>query len=93
MCPEWKMAGNIKRQTNQQEGQGLDGRTILEQILKKQMSVQGIELIRLRIGITGEPFESNIELQGPLSHGAFSRFLRSQSHISYNFSKLLFLRA
>ena len=33
-------------------GQGVDGRTVLEWILKKYV---GIGLIRLRIGIIGEP--------------------------------------
>ena len=33
----------------------LDGRTLLEWTLKKQVSIRGIELIRLRIGIIGEP--------------------------------------
>jgi hypothetical protein len=32
----------------------VDGRTILEYILKKNMSMQGIGLIRLRIDIIGE---------------------------------------
>ena len=31
------------------------GRTILEWTLKRQVSMQGIGLIRLRIGIIGEP--------------------------------------
>ena len=34
---------------------GVDGRTILEWILKKQISIRGIGMIRLRIGIIGEP--------------------------------------
>ena len=39
------------------EGLGVDGRTILEQILKKYeyVSIQGTGLIWLRIGIIGEP--------------------------------------
>ena len=32
----------------------LDGRTILEWILTKYVSIRGIGLIRFRIGITGE---------------------------------------
>ena len=34
---------------------GREGRTILEWILNKQASIRGIGLIRLRIGIIGEP--------------------------------------
>ena len=34
---------------------GVDGRTILEWILKKWVLIRGIGLVRLRIGITGEP--------------------------------------
>ena len=34
---------------------GHDGRTILEWILKKYVSICGIALIQLRIGIIGEP--------------------------------------
>jgi hypothetical protein len=34
---------------------GIDGRKILEWTLKKQVSIQGIGLIWLRIGIIGEP--------------------------------------
>jgi hypothetical protein len=37
------------------EGLGVDGRTILEWILKKYVSIRGTGLIRLRIGIIGEP--------------------------------------
>ena len=33
----------------------VDGRTILEWTLNKLVSIQGIGLIRLRIGIIGEP--------------------------------------
>ena len=36
-------------------GLGIDGRTILEWILKKSVSIRGIGLIWLRIGIIGEP--------------------------------------
>ena len=38
------------------EGLGVGGRTILEWTLKKWESIRGIGLIRLRIGIIGEPF-------------------------------------
>ena len=34
---------------------GVDGRTILEWTLKRWVSMRGIGLIRLRIGIIGEP--------------------------------------
>ena len=34
---------------------GVDGRTILELTLKRLASMRGIGLIRLRIGIIGEP--------------------------------------
>ena len=34
---------------------GVDGRTILEWTLKRYVSMRGIGLIRLRIGIIGEP--------------------------------------
>ena len=37
-----------------QEGLGVDGRTILEWILKKWVSIRGIGLIRLRIKVIGE---------------------------------------
>ena len=37
------------------EGLGVDGRTILEFILKKQVSTREIGFIRFRIGIFGEP--------------------------------------
>ena len=36
-------------------GLGVDGRTILEWTLKREVSVRVIGLIRLRIGIIGEP--------------------------------------
>jgi hypothetical protein len=36
-------------------GLGVDGRTILEWTLKRWVSMRGIGLIRLRIGIIGEP--------------------------------------
>ena len=36
-------------------GLGVDGRTILEWTLKRYVSMRGIGLIRLRIGIIGEP--------------------------------------
>ena len=38
------------------EGLGVDGRTILEWILMKWVSMRGIGLVHLRIGIIGEPF-------------------------------------
>ena len=38
-----------------QEGLGVEGRTILEWILKKWVSIREIWLIQLRIGITGDP--------------------------------------
>ena len=38
-----------------QEGLDVDGKTILEWILKKYMSIRGIELIQLGIGVIGEP--------------------------------------
>ena len=34
---------------------GVDGRTILEWTLKRWVSMRGIGLIRLRIGVIGEP--------------------------------------
>ena len=34
---------------------GIDGRTLLEWTLKKWVSMRGIALIQLRIGIIGEP--------------------------------------
>ena len=37
------------------ESQGVDGRTLFEWILNKSVSIRGIGLIRLRIGIIGEP--------------------------------------
>ena len=37
------------------EGLGVDGRTILEWTLKRLVSMRVIGLIRLRIGIIGEP--------------------------------------
>jgi hypothetical protein len=37
------------------EGLDVTGRIILEWILKKYTSIRGIGLIRLRIGIIGEP--------------------------------------
>ena len=47
---------SLKLTLNQQEeGPGVDGRTILGWILKKQVSIRGIGLIRLRMGIIGEP--------------------------------------
>ena len=36
-------------------GLGVDGRTILEWTLKRSVSIRGIGLIRLRIGIIEEP--------------------------------------
>ena len=33
----------------------VDGRTLLERTLKKLVSIRGIWMIRLRIGINGEP--------------------------------------
>jgi hypothetical protein len=39
---------------NLKEGLGLDGRTILQCILKKSVSIREIGLIQLRIGIVGE---------------------------------------
>ena len=37
------------------EGLCVDGRTILEWILNKYITIGGIRLIRLRLRITGEP--------------------------------------
>ena len=37
------------------EGLSVDGKTKLEEILKKQVSIRGIGLIRLRIGIIRVP--------------------------------------
>ena len=37
--------------------------------LKKQVSIQGIVLIRLRIGIIGRPLRMRIESPGSMSHG------------------------
>ena len=49
---------NFNRYTRKglQEGLGVDWRTILEWILKKQVSIRGIELIRIRTVIIREPF-------------------------------------
>ena len=47
------------------EGVGVDGSTILEWILKKWVSIRGIELIRLRIGIIGEPLNAALNLRVP----------------------------
>ena len=59
------MAGHVARMeegrnafkilTGKPTGLGVDGRTILEWILKKWVSLRGTGLIRLRIGIIGEP--------------------------------------
>ena len=50
-------------------GLGVDGRKILEWILKKQVSIRGVGLIWLRIGIIGEPFECGSEPPCSISHG------------------------
>ena len=44
------------RKRDLQEGQGIDGRTILDWILGKWVPIGGIGLIQLRIVIIGEPF-------------------------------------
>ena len=49
------------------KGLGVDGRTILQWILKKNVSTRGIALIRLSIGITGEICECSIEPPGSLA--------------------------
>ena len=48
------LTGNLQ-EIDHQEGRCIDGRTILERILKKQVSIRQIVLIRLRLEITGEP--------------------------------------
>ena len=50
----------------------INGRTILEWILKKLVSIRGIGLIRLRIGAIGIPRECGIEPLGSISHGVSS---------------------
>ena len=50
-------------------GLGVDGRSILEWILKKYVSIQGIGLIRLRIGLLENPCECGIEPPGSISDG------------------------
>ena len=47
--------GILRQETDLQGGLGVDGRTILQWTLKRYVSVRGIGLIRLRIGIIGEP--------------------------------------
>ena len=54
-----------------QEGLGLDGRTILDWILKKYASVQGIKFIELRLGIMESRFKNGIEPPGSISHGLY----------------------
>ena len=46
------------------EGLGVDGRKELEYILKNYVSIRGIRLILFTIGITGEPYEREIEPPG-----------------------------
>ena len=43
--------------TGTHAGVGVGGRTVLEWTLKKSVSIRGIGLIRLRIGIIGEPLK------------------------------------
>ena len=50
-----------------QESLGVDGRTILEWLLKKYVSRRGIGLIRLRI--LESPCECGIQLPGAVSRG------------------------
>ena len=63
MFPECKKVGELSKlewinvqKRDLQEGLGLDGRIILEYIFEKQVLIQVIGLIRLNLGIIGEPF-------------------------------------
>ena len=47
---------------------GIDGRSILEWILKKYVSIRMIGLIRLRMGLFESPCECEVEPPGPISH-------------------------
>ena len=51
----YQMRVNIFGTCNVLPRPGVDGRTILEWTLKRQVSMRGIGLIRHRIGIIGEP--------------------------------------
>jgi hypothetical protein len=51
----FKMLTGTPKERVLSEGLGVDGRTILEWILKKYISMRGTVLIRLRIRIFGEP--------------------------------------
>ena len=57
-----------ERQAYHQGALGVDGRTILEWTLKKQVSIREIGLIRLCIGIIGDPCKCSVETLGSISH-------------------------
>ena len=58
MQPEWKMVGLLSKFSRVRyilEGLGIDGRSILEWMLNKYVSILGFGFIRLRVGVFREP--------------------------------------
>jgi hypothetical protein len=74
---------SFKMLTGKPTGKRYLGRAVLEWILNKLVSIQGIDLIRFRIGILESPCECGIEPPRFISHGVsyIKFYVKSSPHI------------